>query len=168
MENGAYTLTWTKICCGAGIRFSKRTLTVCVSPVLTNTGIFWPRMSISGKVSHCLSAYDCHTNHPQRRWRFRRQREHQGFVVSLPQSVLTNSAAVDENLFYKGVDKSAVHGARLHQTYSVEKGDVIPTQPKANDPGQPPYPFESGNSLLALTRKHNVGSVGSTLRTPSA
>ena len=47
---------------------------------------------------------------------------------------------VDENLFYKGVDKSAVHGARLHQPSS-------PSDPasdgagQAADPIQPPYPF---------------------------
>ncbi|KAG8220910.1 serine dehydratase alpha chain-domain-containing protein [Butyriboletus roseoflavus] len=72
-----------------------------------------------------------------------------GFVVN-------DKTKVDENLFYKGVDKSAVHGARLHQTHSVEKGDATPTQPEANDPGHPPYPFESGNSLLALTKRHNL------------
>jgi hypothetical protein len=68
-------------------------------------------------------------------------------------------ATVDENLFYKGVDKSVVHGARLHQTHNAAEGDHTPTQPAANDPGHPPYPFESGNSLLALTRKHNVCSI---------
>ncbi|KAF8557804.1 L-serine ammonia-lyase [Imleria badia] len=72
-----------------------------------------------------------------------------GFVVN-------DKTKVDENLFYKGVDKSVVHGARLHQTHSVEKGDAVPAQSEANDPGHPPYPFESGNSLLALTRKHNL------------
>jgi L-serine deaminase len=72
-----------------------------------------------------------------------------GFVVN-------EKTKVDENLFYKGVDKSTVHGARLHQTHNAEKGDAIPAQPKANDPGHPPYPFDSGNSLLALTKKHNL------------
>ncbi|KAN0088511.1 Serine dehydratase alpha chain domain containing protein [Tylopilus felleus] len=72
-----------------------------------------------------------------------------GFVVN-------ENTKVDENLFYKGVDKSAVHGARLHQSHSVEKDDRIPAQSEANDPGHPPYPFESGNSLLALTKKHNL------------
>ncbi|KAG9312951.1 serine dehydratase alpha chain-domain-containing protein [Chiua virens] len=71
-----------------------------------------------------------------------------GFVVN-------DKTKVDENLFYKGVDKSAVHGARLHQTHSVEEGDVIPA-PEANDPGHLPYPFESGNSLLALTKRYNL------------
>ncbi|KIJ62054.1 hypothetical protein HYDPIDRAFT_115229 [Hydnomerulius pinastri MD-312] len=72
-----------------------------------------------------------------------------GFVVN-------EKTKVDENLFYKGVDKSAVHGARLHQTHNVEEGDATPAQPKGDDPGHPPYPFESGNSLLALTEKHNL------------
>ena len=75
---------------------------------------------------------------------------------------------MDENLFYKGVDKTKVHGARLHQSHlasdpadlpisSVEEaspGDDVKTA-AANQ--HPPYPFDSGNSLLALTRKHNVG-----------
>lgn len=87
--------------------------------------------------------------------------------MCLSQFVSSNSAPVDENLFYKGVDKSAVHGARLHQTHNVEKGDATPAQPEANDPGHPPYPFESGNSLLALTKRHNVRSAGSTLWTSS-
>jgi len=63
---------------------------------------------------------------------------------------------VDENLFYKGVDKRVVHGARLHQTHQAEQGDPILGTPSEDDPGHPPYPFDSGNSLLALTRKHNV------------
>lgn len=72
-----------------------------------------------------------------------------GFVVN-------EKTKIDENLFYKGVDKSAVHGARLHQTHNAAEGDQIPAQPATNDPGHPPYPFDSGNSLLALTRKHNL------------
>lgn len=72
-----------------------------------------------------------------------------GFVVN-------EKTKVDENLFYKGVDKSVVHGARLHQTHNAAEGDQTQDQPATNDPGHPPYPFESGNSLLALTRKHNL------------
>jgi hypothetical protein len=71
-------------------------------------------------------------------------------------SAANTCSIADENLFYKGVDKSVVHGARLHQTHNVAEGDQTPDQPAANDPGHPPYPFESGNSLLALTKKHNV------------
>lgn len=76
---------------------------------------------------------------------------------------------MDENLFYKGVDKSAVHGARLHQTHealpddaaSLNSGSDAQRQDQSAsqnsvDPGHPPYPFKSGDSLLALTRKHNV------------
>jgi hypothetical protein len=71
---------------------------------------------------------------------------------------------VDENLFYKGVNKRSVHGARLHQTHSLS--EPIPTKgpeklsaPNAEDNLEhPPYPFESGSSLLALTRKYNVGA----------
>lgn len=71
-----------------------------------------------------------------------------GFVVN-------EKTKVDENLFYKGVDKRVVHGARLHQTHQAEEGDPIHPS-KDDDPGHPPYPFDSGNSLLALTRKHNL------------
>lgn len=72
---------------------------------------------------------------------------------------------VDENLFYKGVDKSAVHGARLHQTHSLSEPLLDDTPPSGSQGKKPspetmapevPYPFESGNSLLALTKKHNV------------
>ncbi|KZT27782.1 L-serine ammonia-lyase [Neolentinus lepideus HHB14362 ss-1] len=66
-----------------------------------------------------------------------------GFVVN-------DKTKVDENLFYKGVDKSAVHGARLHQSHISEPGDASGGAP------QPPYPFTTGDSLLALTRKHNM------------
>lgn len=91
----------------------------------------------------------------------------------LQSDVCSSHSTVDENLFYKGVDKSAVHGARLQQTHSLS--EPLLDQPPSNsgsgtqtqgqdqtasqnpvDPGHPPYPFESGNSLLALTRKHNV------------
>ena len=57
-------------------------------------------------------------------------------VLYLPES---ERHQVDENLFYKGVDKSVVHGARLHQTHSTEPGPGEPSQPA--DPIQPPYPF---------------------------
>ncbi|OCH91026.1 L-serine ammonia-lyase [Obba rivulosa] len=71
-----------------------------------------------------------------------------GFVVN-------EKTKADENLFYKGVDKSAVHGARLHQTHSMS--DPVEDGPRPPpDPCQPPYPFVSGDSLLALTKKHNM------------
>ncbi|KAL4072991.1 serine dehydratase alpha chain-domain-containing protein [Scleroderma yunnanense] len=72
-----------------------------------------------------------------------------GFVVN-------EKTKVDENLFYKGVNKRIVHGARLHQSHQAEEGDPTLGTPSENDPGHPPYPFDSGNSLLALTRKHNL------------
>lgn len=46
---------------------------------------------------------------------------------------------VDENLFYKGVDKSVVHGARLHQPSHTDSDGMEETQ--AADSNQPPYPF---------------------------
>ena len=76
---------------------------------------------------------------------------------------------MDENLFYKGVDKTKVHGARLHQSHlaseqvdeQISSVEGIPSEDNVEttiDKQHPPYPFDSGNSLLALTRKHNVGS----------
>lgn len=75
---------------------------------------------------------------------------------------------VDENLFYKGVDKSRVDPGRLSQSHVAEAGS-IPIQGPADSPTpepaaaekqtpplQPRYLFHSGNSLLAMTRKHNV------------
>ncbi|KDQ26920.1 hypothetical protein PLEOSDRAFT_1043712 [Pleurotus ostreatus PC15] len=89
-----------------------------------------------------------------------------GFVVN-------EKTKVGENLFYKGVDKRAVHGARLHQTHSLTDPATHPTSihspaletealstndDEANNTSaeHPPYPFVSGNSLLALTQKHNM------------
>ena len=59
-----------------------------------------------------------------------------------------------ENLFYKSVDKRAVHVARLSKTRS---GTDAAQLEKDTDPTLPPYPFENGNTLLALSRRHNVG-----------
>ncbi|KLO17934.1 L-serine ammonia-lyase [Schizopora paradoxa] len=63
-----------------------------------------------------------------------------GFVVN-------EKTKVDENLFYKGVDKHKVDPARLTQ-----QGDAS-SQPIEE---HPPFIFHSGDSLLALTKKHNM------------
>ncbi|PIL25042.1 hypothetical protein GSI_12930 [Ganoderma sinense ZZ0214-1] len=70
-----------------------------------------------------------------------------GFVVN-------EKTKVDENLFYKGVDKSVVHGARLHQPSHTGSDSMEATE--MADLNQPPYPFVSGDSLLTLTKKHNM------------
>ena len=62
--------------------------------------------------------------------------------------------AVDENLFYKGVDKSKVHGARLHQ-HHTESLNNHSSREAIEDADQPPYPFDTGQ-LLASTKNHNV------------
>ncbi|KAF8952418.1 serine dehydratase alpha chain-domain-containing protein [Flammula alnicola] len=86
-----------------------------------------------------------------------------GFVVN-------EKTKVDENLFYKGVDKTKVHGARLQQTHSLTdpidhhvpssvdamQGDAAEDSNKTECNEHPPYPFDTGNSLLALTKKHNM------------
>ncbi|KAF9523050.1 serine dehydratase alpha chain-domain-containing protein [Crepidotus variabilis] len=75
-----------------------------------------------------------------------------GFVVN-------EKTKVDENLFYKGVDKSQVHGARLHQLHSLSEplDDIsAPEADQAAGTFEPPYPFDTGDTLLALTKKYNV------------
>lgn len=62
------------------------------------------------------------------------------------------SIAVDENMFYKSVDKSVVHTARLQQSLGISEPQDAPQASM----DQPPYPFESGDTLLALSKKHNV------------
>lgn len=110
------------------------------------------------------------------------------YINLFPCVILT----VDENLFYKGVDKNTVHGARLHQSHSmgepldidmlqISKETEVPVnpvvtgggsdddggvvQPKQEDQSQPPYPFDTGATLLALTEKHNVRRPLTTLDT---
>lgn len=74
---------------------------------------------------------------------------------------------VDENLFYKGVDKRTVHESRLNQSHSftdptdlstafISQQDTPQSSLDTESGGHPPYPFSSGDSLLALTKKHNV------------
>lgn len=74
-----------------------------------------------------------------------------GFVVN-------DQTKVDENLFYKGVDKRTVHEARLHQNSA---SDPLDTEYQLSDlyrvrSEHPPYPFSSGDNLLSLTKKHNM------------
>jgi len=72
-----------------------------------------------------------------------------GFVVN-------EKTKVDENLFYKGVDKRTVHGARLHQHVHVGGSPTVVDREHSSGSEQPPYPFKSGDSLLNLTRTHNM------------
>ena len=73
----------------------------------------------------------------------------------------------DENLYYKGVDKHLVDPARLSQMHGLDGGQAEDgTSPGSlvNDTSttasttssQPPYLFKSGDTLLAMTRQHNV------------
>lgn len=70
-----------------------------------------------------------------------------GFVVN------EKTKTAGENLFYKGVDKRAVHVARLSKTTSGMDATHVE---KDTDPTHPPYPFKSGDTLLALSHRHNV------------
>ncbi|KAF8074771.1 serine dehydratase alpha chain-domain-containing protein [Lyophyllum atratum] len=85
-----------------------------------------------------------------------------GFVVN-------EKTKVDENMFYKGIDKRTVHESRLNQSHSFSDptNDGTPSSPQTASSstdvsgdkpgsGHPPYPFSSGDSLLALTKKHNM------------
>ena len=75
-----------------------------------------------------------------------------GFVVN-------EKTKVDENLFYKGVDKTLVPSARLHQHSLSEPlhGENDGSEADlAHDDNLPPYAFKTGADLLSLTRTHNV------------
>ena len=71
-----------------------------------------------------------------------------GFVVN------EKTKTAGENMFYKGVDKRAVHVARLSKTTSGMDATQVE---KDTDPTHPHYPFKSGDTLLALSHRYNVG-----------
>ena len=60
---------------------------------------------------------------------------------------------MDENLYYKGINKSDVDPYRLSQQYN---GDPEHPRPKTTKAHEPPYLFKSGETLLAMTEKYNV------------
>jgi hypothetical protein len=60
---------------------------------------------------------------------------------------------VDENLYYKGINKSDVDPHRLSQQYDA---DPEHPRPKATKAHEPRYLFKSGETLLSMTEKHNV------------
>lgn len=72
-----------------------------------------------------------------------------GFVVN------EKTKTAGENLFYKGVDKRAVHVARLSKTTSGVDSTQVE---KDTDPTHLPYPFKSGDTLLALSHRYNVST----------
>ena len=49
-----------------------------------------------------------------------------------------------------------MHGARLHQHVHVAGSPNVVGRDAQSSGEQPPYPFKSGDSLLNLTRTHNV------------
>ncbi|KIJ55344.1 hypothetical protein M422DRAFT_219989 [Sphaerobolus stellatus SS14] len=74
-----------------------------------------------------------------------------GFVVN------EKTKVGDENLYYKGVNKHNVESARLHKSVSDPTEIAEASRAAASEkPMQPPYLFSTGESLLALTRKHNM------------
>ncbi|KAG5337577.1 hypothetical protein C0989_009302 [Termitomyces sp. Mn162] len=82
-----------------------------------------------------------------------------GFVVN-------EKTKVDENMFYKAINKRAVHDSRLQQSHSLPNPAVAPSATSTSDTNSSKtakglqsavdYPFFSGDSLLALTKKHNL------------
>ena len=60
---------------------------------------------------------------------------------------------MDENLYYKGINKSNVDPYRLSQQYDEDPEHPRPRETKAHEP---PYLFKSGETLLAMTEKYNV------------
>ncbi|KAF7973642.1 hypothetical protein HWV62_14718 [Athelia sp. TMB] len=102
--------------------------------------------------------------------------------------LLNSRPLVDENLFYKGVDKSAVHGARLSQTSSLtepllsapaQDGDTSGTQAGPSQSAaphkeeRPPYVFKTeitmfypGLAMPHLQRIGQRGSVGPSIEAP--
>ncbi|TRM65258.1 serine dehydratase alpha chain-domain-containing protein [Schizophyllum amplum] len=77
-----------------------------------------------------------------------------GFVVN-------EKTKVDENLFYKAINKRDAAGARLHQQHAVSDPtpDAALSSPgveqESSEPNIP-HPYDTGASLLALTEKHNM------------
>ncbi|KAG8836086.1 hypothetical protein FRC17_010019 [Serendipita sp. 399] len=69
-----------------------------------------------------------------------------GFVVN-------EKTKVDENLYYMGVDKTKVDPSRRSQIHDFDESDPESYQGNA---GQPPYLFKSGDTLLAMTKRHNM------------
>lgn len=79
----------------------------------------------------------------QCRRRIRGQREDERYADAVQLlKLLTHEIdyTVDENLFYKGVDKSAVHGARLHQVHNADPAADSQSEHTSGS-HQPPYPF---------------------------
>lgn len=74
-------------------------------------------------------------------------------TICMVQTISTNSSlSVDENLFYKGVDKSSVHGARLSQTHSLSDPTNVSEEQQRHheaDARSPPYPFSVGGVALS-------------------
>jgi hypothetical protein len=60
-----------------------------------------------------------------------------------------------------GIDKEKVDPSRRSQSHDVKEETEIPYGGKAS---QPPYLFKSGDTLLAMTQKHNVRAVMFQLR----
>lgn len=70
---------------------------------------------------------------------------------------------MDENLFYKGVNKTKIEQSRLSQSYSSTESVIeapnfeeVGATTLSSSPDTPPYLFDSGASLLKLTENYNM------------
>lgn len=81
-----------------------------------------------------------------------------------------------ENLYYKQIDKKGASAVRLEpfqpaptsqlllesqsqndsEAVKDSKAEIVDTKDSTSGPSQPPLPFHNGDSLLELTRKHNL------------
>ena len=83
---------------------------------------------------------------------------------------MNEKTKVDENLFYKGVDKKGVDPGRLSLTHGSNAAPLLGAPPSETEAGsdggasdapnsnQPRYLFHSAASLLSMAKRHNVRS----------
>ena len=66
----------------------------------------------------------------------------------------THEIVVDENVFYMSIDKQKADPSRRSQ---LQDGEVVADDVEyTGDATQPPYLFKSGDTLLSMTKAHNV------------
>ena len=71
-----------------------------------------------------------------------------GFVIS-------DQAKINENIFYKEIKKSQADPSRREQHATLNESVGVENKDNANN-NDVPYPFHNAESLLELTKKHNL------------
>ena len=135
----------------------------CDFLVLGSQGIFLLQMSISGtrlELQFLMQLTPCNSSVGGG---FVVNEKTQGSSIQIYARKSAYQLQVDENLFYKGVDKANIEPSRLSQilpsngTAAFEApGKLAHTISAASSSDTPPYLFDSGSSLLDLTENHNV------------